>query len=66
MAASWKQLQSSIASLNLGQSANKLTRGFNSNLQATRERLGQVAAEDITELPQGTLRTCADGASCRC
>ena len=53
MAASWKQLQSGLASLNLGQSANKLAKGFNSSVQATRERLGQVAAEDITELPQG-------------
>lgn len=53
MAAGWKQLQSGIASLNLGQSANKLARGLSSSVQATRERLGQVAPEDITELPQG-------------
>lgn len=53
MAASWKQLQTGIASLNLGQSANKLARGFNSSVQATKERLGQIAAEEITELPQG-------------
>lgn len=52
MAASWKSLQSGLANLNLGQSANKLTRGLSSTVQATKERLGQVAAEDITELPQ--------------
>lgn len=54
MAASWKSLQSGLANLNLGQSANKLTRGLSSTVQATKERLGQVSAEDITELPQGT------------
>lgn len=54
MAASWKSLQTGFASLNLGQSAGKLTRGLSSTVQATKERLGQVAAEDITELPQGT------------
>ena len=53
MAASWKSLQSGFADLNLGQSANKLSRGLSSTVQATKERLGQVAAEDITELPQG-------------
>ncbi|EKM51263.1 uncharacterized protein PHACADRAFT_213124 [Phanerochaete carnosa HHB-10118-sp] len=52
MAAGWKSLQSGLANLNLGQSANKLTRGLSSTVQATKERLGQVAAEDITELPQ--------------
>jgi len=49
----WKNLQSSIAGINFGQSANKLAKGFNSSVQATRERLGQVAANEITELPQG-------------
>jgi hypothetical protein len=48
----WSKLQSSFAGLNLGQSANKLTKGFNSQVQATRERLGQVAPDEITELPQ--------------
>ena len=41
--------------MNIGQSANKLAKGFTSSVQATRERLGQVAQEDITELPQGNL-----------
>jgi hypothetical protein len=50
----WNKLQSSIANLNLGQSANRFTKGFNSSVQATRERLGQVAPDEITELPQGT------------
>lgn len=49
----WTKLQSSFAGLNLGQSANKFAKGFNTSVQATRERLGQVAADDITELPQG-------------
>ncbi|KAK7460588.1 BAR domain-containing protein [Stygiomarasmius scandens] len=48
----WKTLQSSIGSLNLGQSANKFAKGFQSSVQATRERLGQVAPDEITELPQ--------------
>ncbi|KAH0835673.1 Bin/amphiphysin/Rvs domain for vesicular trafficking-domain-containing protein [Lanmaoa asiatica] len=34
----WSKLQSSISNLNLGQSANKLAKGFNSSVQATRER----------------------------
>ncbi|KAF8493790.1 BAR domain-containing family protein [Russula emetica] len=48
----WNKLQSSIANLNLGQSANRFAKGFNSSYQATRERLGQVAPDEITELPQ--------------
>ncbi|KAF7790120.1 hypothetical protein EIP86_001072 [Pleurotus ostreatoroseus] len=52
MASGWKQLQSGLASLNLGQSANKFAKGFNSSVQATKERLGQVAPDEITELPQ--------------
>ncbi|KAF8130715.1 hypothetical protein EV363DRAFT_1417255 [Boletus edulis] len=48
----WSKLQSSFSTLNLGQSANKLAKGFNSSVQATRERLGQIAPGEITELPQ--------------
>ncbi|KAA1471014.1 hypothetical protein DENSPDRAFT_836961 [Dentipellis sp. KUC8613] len=48
----WNKISSSIASLNLGQSANKFAKGFNSSVQATKERLGQVSADEITELPQ--------------
>ncbi|KAG6333994.1 hypothetical protein ID866_5099 [Astraeus odoratus] len=48
----WRKLQSSLANMDLSQSANKLAKGFNSGVQATRERLGQVAPEEITELPQ--------------
>ena len=59
MASGWKSLQANIASLNLGQSANKLAKGFNSSVQATKERLGQVAPDEITELPQGVYRLCA-------
>lgn len=50
----WAKLSTSITSLNLGQGASKLAKGFNSSVQATKERLGQVAADEITELPQGT------------
>ena len=50
----WNKLQSSISGLNLGQSANRFAKGFNSSVQATRERLGHVAPDEITELPQGT------------
>lgn len=50
---SWSKFQSSFSSLNLGQSANRFTKGFNSSVQATKERLGQVAPDEITELPQG-------------
>ena len=49
----WNKLQTGFASLNIGQSANKFAKGFQSSVQATRERLGQVAPEEITELPQG-------------
>ncbi|CCL98461.1 uncharacterized protein FIBRA_00459 [Fibroporia radiculosa] len=48
----WNKFQSSLAGLNLGQSANKLAKGFNTSVQATKERLGQVAVDEITELPQ--------------
>jgi len=48
----WKNLQSGIAGLNLGQNVNKFTKGFQSSVQATKERLGQVSQEEITELPQ--------------
>ncbi|KAI6008714.1 BAR domain-containing family protein [Pisolithus orientalis] len=48
----WSKLQSSFSNMNFAQSANKLAKGFNSGVQLTRERLGQVAPEDITELPQ--------------
>ena len=37
----------------------KLAKGFQSSVQATRERLGQVAPEEITELPQGASQMVA-------
>jgi hypothetical protein len=49
----WNKLQSSIGTLNLGQSAGRFAKGFSSSVQATKERLGQVAPDEITELPQG-------------
>jgi len=51
----WSKLSSSLNSINFAQAGTKLTKGFNSSVQATRERLGQVAADEITELPQGKL-----------
>ncbi|KAI9447076.1 BAR domain-containing family protein [Russula earlei] len=48
----WNKFQSSFSNLNLGQSANRFAKGFNSSVQATKERLGQVAPDEITELPQ--------------
>ncbi|RPD58248.1 hypothetical protein L226DRAFT_536784 [Lentinus tigrinus ALCF2SS1-7] len=48
----WSKLSSGLAGLNIGQSANKLAKGFQSSVQATRERLGQIAPDEITELPQ--------------
>lgn len=47
----WNKIQSSFAGLQLGENASKLTKGFGSTVQATKERFGTVAAEDITELP---------------
>ena len=51
----WSKLQAGLAGLNLGQSANKFAKGFSSSVQATKERLGQVAPDEITELPQGVF-----------
>ncbi|KAI5121530.1 hypothetical protein M0805_002590 [Coniferiporia weirii] len=48
----WNKIQSGFTSLNIGQSASKFAKGFNNSVQATRERLGQIAPEEITELPQ--------------
>ncbi|KAI0695688.1 BAR domain-containing family protein [Cerioporus squamosus] len=48
----WSKLSSGLAGLNIGQSANKFAKGFQSSVQATRERLGQIAPDEITELPQ--------------
>ncbi|KAJ7066606.1 BAR domain-containing family protein [Mycena amicta] len=48
----WNRLSSSFSNLDFAGSANKLAKGFNSSVQATRERFGTVAPEEITELPQ--------------
>jgi hypothetical protein len=53
----WSKLQSSLGSINFAGAGTKITKGFNSSVQATRERLGQVAQDEITELPQGTFRS---------
>jgi len=48
----WSKFPSSLGSINFAQAGSRLTKGFNSSVQATRERLGQVTADEITELPQ--------------
>ncbi|KAF5319677.1 hypothetical protein D9619_008902 [Psilocybe cf. subviscida] len=48
----WSKLQSSLNNINFAQAGSKITKGFSSSVQATRERLGQVAPDEITELPQ--------------
>lgn len=52
----WNRLSASISGLNLGQNlsqtSSKLAKGFSSSVQATRERLGQVPSDELTELPQ--------------
>ncbi|TFK35860.1 BAR domain-containing family protein [Crucibulum laeve] len=48
----WSKLQSSFNGINFAQAGTKISKGFNSSVQATRERLGQVAPDEITELPQ--------------
>jgi hypothetical protein len=49
----WSKIQTRMSSINFSEAGSKLTKGFNSSVQATRERLGQVTADEITELPQG-------------
>lgn len=48
----WNKLSAGLSGLNIGSSAERLGRTLTSSYQATRERLGQIPAEDITELPQ--------------
>lgn len=54
----WKGFQSSFGNINLSATGNRISKGFNSSIQATRERLGTVAPEEITELPQGMFIHC--------
>ena len=49
----WNKLSTSLASLNLGQSASKIAKGLNMNVQAAKERFGQVSVDELTELPPG-------------
>ncbi|KAH8826802.1 BAR domain-containing family protein [Flagelloscypha sp. PMI_526] len=51
MAAQWNRLSSSFNQINFGESANKLAKGFGSTVQQAKERFGQVAQDEITELP---------------
>jgi len=55
----WAKIQNSIsginfgaASSNIGNASARFSKGFSSTLQATKERMGQVNADEITELPQ--------------
>ncbi|KAJ2933447.1 hypothetical protein H1R20_g3613, partial [Candolleomyces eurysporus] len=48
----WNKIASSLANINVSGAGSKLSKGFSSSVQATKERLGQIAPEDITELPQ--------------
>ncbi|TFK95702.1 BAR domain-containing family protein [Pterulicium gracile] len=48
----WSKLSSGFSGINFSDSANKFAKGFNSSVQLTRERLGQISPEEITELPQ--------------
>ena len=48
----WNKLSASLGSIDFAQAGSKLTKGISSSVQATKERLGQVAPEEITELPQ--------------
>ncbi|KAG8824393.1 hypothetical protein FRC17_009121, partial [Serendipita sp. 399] len=48
----WNKISASLAGLNIGGSADRISKSLSSSYQAARERLGQIPAEDITELPQ--------------
>ncbi|KZT57981.1 hypothetical protein CALCODRAFT_452219 [Calocera cornea HHB12733] len=50
-----KSLSAGLGQINLStvsSGASKIAKGFNNSVQATRERLGQISPDDITELPQ--------------
>lgn len=49
----WKAIQSSLSNIDFQGSAGKFAKGLSSTVQQTKERLGQVAPDEITELPQG-------------
>jgi len=50
---SWAKLQSSLGTIDLSQAGSKISKGFGQTVQAAKEKLGQVAPDEITELPQG-------------
>ncbi|KAG8760420.1 hypothetical protein FRC14_003117 [Serendipita sp. 396] len=52
MMENWSKLSAGLAGLNIGGSAANIGKTLTSSYQAARERLGQIPAEDITELPQ--------------
>ena len=47
----WNKLATSLASIDASGFVEGL--GFNRQIQAVKEKLGQVSAEDMTELPPG-------------
>jgi hypothetical protein len=51
----WSKISASLNlnNINLSQAGTKFSKGLSSSVQATKERLGQVAPDEITELPQG-------------
>ncbi|EJT98114.1 hypothetical protein DACRYDRAFT_24635 [Dacryopinax primogenitus] len=55
MANSWtKSFSAGLGQINLSSvssGASRIAKGFNNSVQATRERLGQISPDDITELP---------------
>ena len=55
----WSKFQSTLSNIDFAQAGTKLTKSFNSGVQATRERLGQVSQDEITELPQGKFASSA-------
>jgi hypothetical protein len=49
----WNKISSSLGGINFSSAGSKISKGFTQSVQATRERLGQIAPDEITELPQG-------------
>ncbi|KAK2459851.1 hypothetical protein APHAL10511_008172 [Amanita phalloides] len=48
----WSKFQSTLSNINFAQAGTKFSKSFTSSVQATRERLGHISADEITELPQ--------------
>ncbi|KAG9000311.1 hypothetical protein FRB90_011843 [Tulasnella sp. 427] len=48
----WERITSSLPTFNFASNAKSISKGFSSSVQATRESLGRVSMDDITDLPQ--------------